>query len=38
MNKLEVGQIIDNFKHSQEGVQFDISDAGTTMQDITYYF
>lgn len=31
MNKYEVGQIIDNFKYHQEGVQFDISDDGATM-------
>lgn len=31
MFKYEVGQIVDNFKHHSEGVQFDISDDGATM-------
>lgn len=31
MIKYEIGQIIENFKNHQEGVQFDINDAGATM-------
>ena len=31
MNAYKIGQVIDNFKRHQEGVQFDISDDGATM-------
>lgn len=31
MFKYEVGQILENFKNHEEGVQFDISDDGATM-------
>lgn len=31
VHKYEIGQVIDNFKHHQECVKFDISDDGATM-------